>query len=135
MIERWTEFQGGPCRGRRDEPRVTLNGRGVMLLNKHAYEALGSPAAVKMLYEEDRRCIGLKPHDIQKKNAFPLRQKDKWNNYTIQLTSFCRNFGIEIGRTVLFHEIDIDREGMMRLELNMTQKIGRVDQSDRRKDK
>ena len=45
MIERWTEFQGGPARARGDGPRVTLNGRGVMLLNRHAYGALGMPAA------------------------------------------------------------------------------------------
>jgi hypothetical protein len=28
---------------------------GVMLLNRHAFDALGSPAATKLLYEEDRQ--------------------------------------------------------------------------------
>lgn len=41
-------------------------------------------------------------------------------------TSFVRHLGIDIGRTVLFNEIDIDREGMMRLELNRTQTIGKA---------
>lgn len=126
MIERWTEFQGGPARGNKDMPRVTLNRRGVLLLNKHAYEALGSPAAVKLLFEEDRRCIGLMPHDIRHTNAFPVKQKDRWHNRVIQLTSFCRHHGIDIRRTVLFNEVDIDREGMMRLDLNRTQKIGKA---------
>lgn len=49
MIEQWTEFQGGPNRTDRDKPRVTLNNRGVMLLNRTAYDALGMPAAVKLL--------------------------------------------------------------------------------------
>ena len=48
MTERWMEFQGGPMRGDRDKARVTLNSRGVMLLNKTAFEALGEPAAVKL---------------------------------------------------------------------------------------
>ena len=126
MIERWPEFQGGSSLARRDGPRVTLNNRGVMLLNRTAYEALGMPAAVKLLYDEDRRCIGLKPHDVRHTNAFPVRQKDKWHNRVIQITSFCRHFGIDIRRTVLFNEIDIDPEGMMRLELNRTTTIGKV---------
>ena len=125
MIEQWTDFQGGPMRGNRDMPRVTLNKRGVLLLNKIAYEALGSPAAVKLSFEENRRCIGLTPHDIRHTNAFPVKQKDKWNNRVIQLTSFCRHVGIDVRRTLLFNEIDIDREGMMRLDMNRTQMIGK----------
>lgn len=126
MIERWTEFQGGPARPGQKKPRVTLNRRGVMLLNKLAYEALGMPAAVKLSYEEDRRIIGLKPHDERHSNAFPVRQKDKWHNRVIQITSFCRHWGIDVGRTVLFNEMDIDSDGMMRLELNRTQTIGKL---------
>jgi hypothetical protein len=64
-------------------------------------------------------------------NAFPVRQKDKYNNRVIQSLSFCRHFGIDVGRTVLFNEIDIDREGMMRLELNRTQTIGKQVIGDR----
>ena len=130
MIERWTEFQGGPNRARRDEARVTLNSRGVMLLNKMAYEVLGMPAAVKLLYDEDRRVIALKPEDIRRNNAFPVKQKDKYHNRTIHVNPFCRHFGIDIRRTVLFNEIDIDREGMMKLELNRTVTIGKAVNSE-----
>ena len=77
MSERWVEFQGGPSRPNREEARVTLNNRGVLLLNRHAYEAFGQPAAVKLSYEEGRRCIGVTPHDPRHTNAFPVKQKDK----------------------------------------------------------
>lgn len=126
MSEKWTEFQGGPSRRGKDEARVTLNNRGVLLLNRHAYEALGSPAAVKLFYEEDQRKIGLQPHDPRHSNAFPVKQKDKYLNRTIQITSFVRHWEVDVRRTVLFNEIDIDREGMMRLELNRTQTIGKA---------
>jgi hypothetical protein len=132
MIEKWTEFQGGPNRSGRDEARVTLNNRGVLNLNKTAYEALGMPAAVKLSYEEDRRVIGLKPHDPRHSNAFPVKLKDKWHNRTVHLSPFCRHWGIDIRRTVLFNEIDIDREGMMRLELNRTQTIGKAERNGKR---
>jgi len=126
MSERWMEFQGGPCRARQGEPRVTLSNRGVMLLNKTAYEVLGMPAAVKLLYDEDRRVIGLAPQDIRRPNAFPVRQKDKYYNRVINTNSFCRHFGIDVRRTVLFNEIDIDRDGMMKLELNRTITVGKA---------
>lgn len=125
MSERWTEFEGRPNRRAGDVPRVTLSKRGVLLLNRVAYDALGAPAAVKFFYDEDSRVIGLKPEDARAANAFPVKQKDKWFNRTIYAHPFCRHFGIEIRRTVLFNEIDIDREGMMRLELNRTQTIGK----------
>ena len=118
MIEQWTEFQGGPNRVERDKPRVTLNNRGVMLLNRTAYDALRMPAAVKLLYDEDRRVIGLMPEDVRRANAFPVKQKDKYYNRVINANQFCRHFGINIRRTVLFNEVDIDRDGVMKLELN-----------------
>ena len=43
----------------------------------------------------------------------------------IHITSFVRHWGIDIRRTVLFNEIDIDHKGMMRLELNRTITIGK----------
>ena len=102
-----------------------MSNRHVLLLNKAAFEALGSPGAVKLRYEEDRRVIGLLPIDAGHKNAFPVKQKDKFHNRTVQIHPLCRNYGIDIRRTVLFNEIDIDADGMMRLELNHTITIGK----------
>ena len=115
MIEKWTEFQGRPNGGDRDAPRVTLSRTNVLTMNKAAYEALGSPATVKLKYEEDRRVIGIMPHDPRRANAFPVKQcSGKASNIRrIHLHPFCVNFGIEISRTVLFNEIDIDREGIL----------------------
>lgn len=126
MTERWTEFEGRPNRRTSDEARVTLSGRGVILLNRYAYDALGMPAAVKLLYDEDRRVIGLMPEDIRRPNAFSVKQKDKYHNRTIHAHPFCRHFGIDVRRTVLFNEIDIDGEGMMKLSLNRTITIGKA---------
>ena len=99
------------------------------MLNGAAYEALGMPAAVTLMYDEDRRVIGLKPGDMRHPNSFPVKQNDKWSNRRIQLHAFCRHFGIDIRRTVMFNEIDIDREGLMKLELNRTVTIGRASQN------
>jgi len=129
MSERWVEFQGRPNAADRGRPRVTLSNRNVLLLNRSAFEALGSPAAVKLKYEEDRRVIGVMPGDPRHSNAFPVRQKDRWYNRVVNMQPFCRHYGIDIRRTVLFNEIDIDGDGMMRLELNHTITIGRAERN------
>src|SRR5687768_17692635 len=100
MIKHWTEFEGSPNRTDRERARVTLNKKGVMLLNRVAFDALGMPAAVKMFFDEQNKIIGLKPEDIRRPNAFPVKQKDKWYNRTIHVSTFCKHFSIRVERTV-----------------------------------
>ena len=47
-IQHFIEFQSGQARPDRDKVRVTLNTRGVFLLNKFAYEGMQSPGAVTL---------------------------------------------------------------------------------------
>lgn len=125
MVKRWTEFQGSPNRMDKDAPRVTLNARGILLLNRKAFEAMQTPAAVQLLFDEQESIIGLKSADIRRQNAFPVKQKDKHHNRIIHASPFCKHFGINIQRTVLFNEVDLDNEGVLRLELKKTTSIGR----------
>ena len=46
-----------------------------------------------------------------------------WNKF--QGSPFCKHFKIRIERTILFNEVDIDNEGVMKLELQKTTSIGR----------
>jgi hypothetical protein len=125
MIKHWNEFQGSPNRVDKDNPRVTLNHRGVILLNRKAFEAMETPAAVTLLFDENNNIIGLKPADIRRQNAFPITQKDKWHNRTVRASPFLKHHNIRIDRTVLFNEVDIDNDGVLKLELTKTTAIGR----------
>ncbi len=124
MIKHWMEFQGKPNRMDKDAARVTLSSRGVFLLNAKAFEAMDAPAAVTLLFDENNSVIGLKPADPRRPNAFPVRQKGK-HNHTINASPFCKHFGIKVERTVLFNEVDIVADGVMKLELAKTTSIGR----------
>ena len=126
MIRHWTEFQGSPNGRERDAPRVTLNAKGMFLLNRKAFEALEAPAAVQLLFDENEKIVGLKPADIRRPNAFPIKQKDKYHNHRIQASPFCRHFHIRVERTTQFNEIDLDNEGVLTLSLRNTTTIGRV---------
>jgi hypothetical protein len=56
-------------------PFVTLQRRGLISLNRGAYEALGAPAAVELLYNRDRRTIAIRPADPTSPRAYALRQQ------------------------------------------------------------
>ena len=125
MIERWTEFQGGPNRVDRDGLRVTLNSRGTLLLNGRTYEAMNTPSAVQLLFDENNSIIGLRAADPRLHNAFPVKQKDNQTNRLVHASPFCKHWGIKVKRTVLFNNVDMTNEGVLKLELNKTTSIGR----------
>ena len=106
-------------------PRVTLDNRGVLYLNKLAFEALGSPAAVKLFYEEHELVIALKPGDVRHKNAFAVKLHSPGSTRRINTQPFCKHHKIRVERTVLFNDIEIDNDGTMLLWLNNTTHIGR----------
>lgn len=120
------EFKGSPNRERKvGEPRVTLNYKGVIQMNKLAFEALGSPAAVKLFFEENELIIALKPDDVRHSNAFRVKPKGPHYSRIIHTQPFCKHWKIRVERTVLFNDIEINNEGTMLLWLNNTTRIGR----------
>jgi hypothetical protein len=105
--------------------RVTLNSRGVLLMNGKAFEAMKSPAAVTLFFDEVNKIIALKPAQSERKNAFAVKAKDKWANRTVHTRPFCKHLNITVERTILFNEVDIDNQGVMNLDLTKTTMIGR----------
>lgn len=57
----------------KDEPCVTIHKRGTMSLNRPAYESIGFPASVELLFDRGAKMIGLRevPHDLP--NAYHVR--------------------------------------------------------------
>lgn len=124
---RWETFEGQQYRTTaRKEPRVTLGYKGTFYLNGVAFEALGTPAAVEMLYDGNRRVIGLRPVDIKKRNAFVIKHHGTKGNYKrISAAAFCTHYRIRTPETVLFDGVDLDTDGVMLLDLSRTIKVGR----------
>lgn len=118
------EFEGTPNRVHPNAPGITLNHRGLLRLNKNAYVALGMPQAITLYYDDDERVIGLKPEDIRRRNAFPLKVRDGCSSRFAHTIPFCKHFKIKIEGTILFHEIDMTNDGIMLLPLSKTTAIG-----------
>ena len=126
MLDEWEEFAGGPTPPRGERLHVSLNHKGQILLNKNAVEALGAPGHVILLIEKRNSKIGIRPASAGFTNAFPLRSRLPAHSRMIMASPFCRNYGIRVTGTVAFHNIDIDRDGMMTLDLAKTSRVSRV---------
>lgn len=126
MKMQWSTFEGRPFGYKaKREVRVTLGQKGVFYLNGVAYDALGQPAAVEILYEGNRRIIGLKPVDLRKHNAFPIKIHGTGTYKRISAAAFCQHFRIKLRETVLFDGADLNDEGVMLLDMNRTITVGR----------
>lgn len=127
MGRQWEVFTGN-ARAYNDstELRVTL-GRNTFYLNGKAFEALGSPDAVEMMFEGNERIIGMRPVDPAQRNAFRLRKHGKTGNYKrIPASAFCRHIRLDTRTTVLFDQPEINNDGAMMLDLKSTIRVGKV---------
>ena len=134
MIKHWTIFEGRPNTRDRSTLRVTLNKKGIFLLNLATYSAMGRPAAVEFRFDEKTRTIGLAPKDPRAENAFPMKgiltmarkkASEKYTYMVVNAAPFCRHFDIRPVGTVQFGGIDMDNDGTLLLELNKAVSVGR----------
>ena len=125
MKPKWEKFNGRPFRNRAsNEVRVTLATQGLIYLNGKAYDALKQPAAVEILFDGNRRIIGLKATDRRNSNAFPV-VNHVGNYWRISAASFCQHYRIKPRGTMLFQNVDLDNEGVMMLDLMNTVTVTR----------
>jgi hypothetical protein len=54
-------------------PAVTVQKKGLIALNRAAYALIGDPEAVELLWDADRKVIGLRPSEVTNPNAYPAR--------------------------------------------------------------
>ena len=54
-------------------PSVTVQKRGLISMNRSAHVLIGAPEAVELLWDPDRKVIGIRPTDLSNPNAYPAR--------------------------------------------------------------
>ena len=81
-------------------PFVTIQKDGrVMTINRPAYELLGSPEAVELLYSKGNRVIGIREISKKEPYAFPLRAQGRKghqpSNYLVAVQAFTKHYDID----------------------------------------
>lgn len=87
-------------------------------MNKTAFEAMGSPLAVTLLYNRQRRLIALRPTDPTSPRAYPLRAQSSGATHLVAATAFtqhhqidtttARRYGVQIVDHVLVIDLNQD---------------------------
>ena len=103
-------------------PFVTIQRKGLLSLNRGAYEAIGRPEAVTLLYHREQRVVGLRPAEPGNPRAYPVRrQGGKEGGAQSHLvagtaftrhhdidTSVARRYGVELRGGVLLIDLKQD---------------------------
>lgn len=77
-------------------PMVTIQKGGMFSWNKAAYEAIGSPEAVQLLYDKEEKLIGFRPVESTNPRAFFVRPQGKnAATFTVAGRSFTQHYGID----------------------------------------
>jgi hypothetical protein len=95
------------------EPSVGIHKRGNLALNRAAVEALGSPGAVEVLYDEDARLIGLK---AAKPSASTYPIQTKGSVYLVAGKALVRTMKIDTSRAMRYPATMID--GVLTVDLS-----------------
>jgi hypothetical protein len=82
---------------RAQDPYVTIHRRGTIALNTPAWEALGSPPAVELLFDQDRNVMALRPVSKGAAHAYQLRQNGtSASSVVLSGTAFFQYYGIPV---------------------------------------
>ena len=54
-------------------PSVTIQKRGLISINRAAYALMKEPEAVELMWDRERKLVGLRPVPIEAANAYPVR--------------------------------------------------------------
>jgi len=82
---------------RSTEPLVTIQKRGTMSFNRAAFEAIGEPEAVELLFDRDERVVGFRPVGADVPHAYRPRKQGNAYNYIIAGQAFTQYYGIDTG--------------------------------------
>jgi len=97
------------------EPHVTLQASGTFSMNAAAYEALGSPDAVDLMYSRSDKVVGFRPSEPGAPHSYPIKPQQNARTFQTGGKAFCTYFGIPTGQARRFAAKMV--EGVLEVDL------------------
>lgn len=113
----WTELPRNDVAPHNSGVYATMNRKGEIALNAVTYKRLGEPEAFSIFYNRPNSLIALKPTYQSMKNAYPARKHGRKGGRVVRAYRLLTEFGIKLPDTIQFTEPEIDREGLLLLDL------------------
>jgi len=99
-------------------PRVTLNTKGYIVMNRRAHELIGKPQAVLILFDRINSRIGLRAANPGLRNAYRLSKTSGGaGSRLVRANRLLTTKGIDVPETLQFHEPRIDQDQVLILDL------------------
>lgn len=74
---------------------ITIQGRGILSLNRTAYDLLGHPKAVELLFDPAERIMGLRAVDVAGEDSYPLRSAGKTDTtFLVSAVAFTKYYDL-----------------------------------------
>jgi hypothetical protein len=102
--------------------KVLLNRRFELIFSAKAFEMLGKPAAVKLMFDVGQSQIGVMAEDPYSDAAFDMIKRQNGSSRYIPARGFCYQFLIQVEETVAFNNIRME-ESVMILDLNSSTRV------------
>lgn len=116
MARNWKEFFD-PGTPRIAALHVSMSPNGTINVSRNAYEALGRPRHVVLLWESDTSTIGIRPVPPQTVNAFRLYDSGRSGAHRFHALRFVTKHKIKLDHTIRFPNAHLE-DGILVLELN-----------------
>lgn len=114
---KWEIFPNTERVGRWCNLYATLNKQGDIMISRFTHEALGSPENYLLLFDQETQVIGLRAARPGQKDTYPARPRGAYGGQRIRAFRLCRRHAVKIEGTVRFPRAEIDREGILILDL------------------
>ena len=134
MKRQWKEIPLGDKRAQWAGMYVTMNSKGVIAMNRATHERLGSPGAFNVLYDEANNTIGLKPTVPKLRNAYTAAKSGRHGGRRVNAYRLLMEKGLCIKDTLLFPDAEIDRDGILVLQMRTAEVSKRVLNHPRRRE-
>lgn len=101
-------------------PSVTIQKRGLISLNRAAYAMIDAPEAVELMWDGDRRMIGLRGAPLESPDAYPARPQSSSSNRGPVLVAgslFTRFIGLDTSTAKRW--VPSLEDGILTIDLNV----------------
>jgi len=99
-VPKFEEFARSSSReGRRETPMFTLQARGLLSFNHTAFQALGRPEAVTLLYDPEEHIVALRLALAANPDAYRVRKQPNAQSYLVGAQAFTAHYAIATRRS------------------------------------
>ena len=96
MDDAWEMFDRRTARAIKGQPVVSIQKRGTFGFNRAAWEALGEPAAISLMYNRPANAIGFKPAPEEDPRSYPIRVQARGSSYQVAGKAFLQAYGLHV---------------------------------------